>query len=395
MKYLLLNSLKFGGAERVAQILSNAHLFDKIIILENEQDYLVDVPVIKLSNHSSKENSILKTFFIPFYAWRLKKYINKNDLVVSFIERANFVNIISKVFLKHKALITLHTNISSSFKTIKKYPYYFLIKVVYPFADAIISVSEGIKNDFNSIVKFKGWNDVIYNPLDLESINNLRNESIDFSDDFLENSIITVGRLFYQKSQWVLLKIFSDLLAYHPDLKLVIIGDGDLRDDLINYAKKLKLNIFSIFSQSDKNIDSSYNVYFLGFRNNPYKFMARSKIFSLTSVSEGMPMVILEAMACGLPIISSDCNYGPREILIKGDKTFGIILPVLKFNIKNNFNFRDPDYVKWIKSFNDLLDDKQKINLYKELSSIRSNDYSIDDIKNVWQRVFEVVKTLN
>jgi len=184
-KYLLINSLKFGGAERVAQILANAEVFDEVILLEDEKDYSLNIPISKLSQHTNKTSPVLKTLFIPIYAWRLHKIINKGDIVVSFIERANFVNIISKLFFNHKTIITLHSNISLSFKTIKKYPYYILIKILYPKADAVISVSNGVNNDFKNIVNFKKYNSIINNPIDIKLINNLKDRPVSFSEEFL------------------------------------------------------------------------------------------------------------------------------------------------------------------------------------------------------------------
>lgn len=395
MKYLLINSLKFGGAEKVAQTLADAGVFDKVIILENDQDFLLNIPVLKLSEHNYKTSSIFKIVFIPFYAWRLRKIINKNDIVVSFIERANFVNIISKIFFGHKAIIALHTNISSSFKTAKKYFYYLLIKILYPRADAALAVSQGINDNFKKIVRFKGYNSVIYNPLDLKSVNNLKNETPGFSGELLKNSIITVGRLFYQKAQWVLLKVFSDILRLHPGVKLFIVGDGDLRDELLDYAAGLKLKVFSIFSRPLGDINSSYDVYFLGFQKNPYKFMARSAVFALSSVSEGLPMVVLEAMACGLPVISSDCDYGPREILIDNDKRFGLLVPVLDFKLSDNsdnIDAADKKYTEWLETLASLLDSQETRDNYKRLSLARAEDFSVEGIKNIWQELFKRIE---
>ncbi len=392
MKYLLINSLKFGGAEKVAQILASAGVFDKVIMLENEQDFPLDIPVASLSKHSYKTNSLLKTIFIPVYAWRLHKIISKDDVVVSFIERANFVNIFSKIFLRHQAIIALHANISSSFKTAKKYLYYLLIKILYPRADAVIAVSQGINDDFRKIIKFSGYNSVIYNPIDLSSLNELKGEVLGFPEEIMQKSIITVGRLFYQKSQWVLLEIFRNLLSRHPGIKLFIVGDGDLREKLLDRAASLGLKVFSAFSQPLEDIVPSYDVYFLGFQKNPYKFMARSKIFSLSSVSEGLPMVVLEAMACGLPVISSDCDYGPREILVSGDKKFGLLVPVLDYKISDNIDATDKRYGEWLAAFSELLNGEEKREELRELSLARAEDFSIGKIKDVWQKLFKMME---
>ncbi|MFA6194136.1 MAG: glycosyltransferase [Patescibacteria group bacterium] len=392
MRYLLINSLKFGGAEKVAQILSDAGVFDKIITLEDEQDFPLGVPIMKLSGHTQATSSALKTIFIPVYAWRLRRILRGGDVVVSFIERANFVNICAKIISGHKAVIALHTNISSSFKTLKKYPYYLLIKMLYPRADAVISVSKGINDDFKRIISFKRYNSVIYNPIDLISVNSLKSEVLGFSDELMQNSLITVGRLFYQKAQWTLLKTFSGLLGKIPGAKLFIIGDGDLRGQLLAYAAGLGLKVFSVFSNPIAEIDSSYDVYFLGFQKNPYKFMARATVFVLSSVSEGMPMVVLEAMACGLPVVSSDCNYGPREILLSGGKKFGLLVPVLDYKISEDIDTADKGHGEWLEAFSGLLNDEEKRREYQELSLARAEDFSISQIKAIWRELFEKIE---
>ncbi|MDP2944062.1 MAG: glycosyltransferase, partial [bacterium] len=262
----------------------------------------------------------------------------------------------------------------------------------YPRADAVVAVSQGINDNFKKIVKFKGYNPVIYNPLDLKSINNLKNEALGFSEELLGNSVVTVGRLFYQKAQWVLLKVFSDVLRLNPGVKLFIIGDGNLREKLLDYAAGLGLKVFSIFSRPLEEINASYDVYFLGFQKNPYKFMARATIFALSSVSEGMPMVVLEAMACGLPVVSSDCDYGPREILASGDKKFGLLVPVLNYKITDNIDTADKGYEKWLDAFASLLNDGTKRREYQELSLARAEDFSVEKIKPVWQELFERIE---
>jgi len=178
-------------------------------------------------------------------------------------------------------------------------------------------------------------------------------------------------------------------LIKNPNVKLFIIGDGDLREKLLAYAKDLNLKVFSIFTQSIKEINSIYNIYFLGFQENPYQFVAKSTIFALSSVSEGSSMVILEAMACGLPILSSDCDYGPREILTARDKKFGILLPVLDFQMSDNIDVSDKKYQAWVNAFSDIFNDKDKRDNYKQLSLSRANDFSVDDVKIIWQNLFK------
>lgn len=402
MRYLLLNSLKSGGAERVAQTLSATGLFDGIILLERDCDYEVDIPVFFLSNHTYKTNRIWKTLFIPMYAWRINKIITKNDLLISFAERANFSNVVSSLVNKHKTVLTLHTNPQIAFKSRKNFIYYFLIKILYPNSDAIIPVSKGIETTILNMIKYNGIIKVINNPVDIKKIENLSKETLNESWNFLFNKqvIVNVGRLSWPKGQWNLLRIFSYVLKNKQQVKLLILGEGELSVFLKEYALKLGLKVFY---KSDSELpNDSFDVFFLGYQENPYKFYKQSTIFVLSSLFEGLPMAIIEAMACGVPVISSDCNFGPREIInslnMRENKInfphyadFGILLPV-PIGAINEVEKQSNDDV-WIKTISNILDDKDKQQNYSKLSLKRVKDFSLEKIKKDWENLFKQIGT--
>lgn len=120
-----------------------------------------------------------------------------------------------------------------------------------------------------------------------------------FKDKF---SFIHVGRFFPQKNHINLIRAFSKL--NREDSQLILLGKGGEEGDTFNMSKKLVEELHL----QDK-------VIFIGFDNNPFKYLKRSHVFVLSSDFEGLPMAILEAMSIGLPIISTDCSTGPREIL--------------------------------------------------------------------------------
>jgi hypothetical protein len=143
-KHILINSLSGGGAERVAVNLFKALDFENFFLLEKDIKY--DVPkerVIYLSNYDLKTSSILKTFFIPVYALRLKKYLKQEDVVISFLERANYVNILTSLFTKHKAIVSVRMSQISG--RAKFHPYNLLSKWLYPRAEIVVVISHGIK----------------------------------------------------------------------------------------------------------------------------------------------------------------------------------------------------------------------------------------------------------
>jgi glycosyltransferase involved in cell wall biosynthesis len=383
MKYLILNSLKFGGAERVAQILANNGVFDKIILLENEKDFDIDIPIVFLSQHNSKTSRIWKTFFIPVYVFRLRRFLIKDDVIVSFSERANFVNLVSKFFLKNKAFISIRTNIEASFKNRKKFFYFLLIKLLYPRADLLISVSDGVKKKVDEVLKIQDNSRslVIKNPVDLENIDKRKKEGTFFSNNFYFKSLISSGRLSEEKNYSFLLKVFQESLKKEPGLKLLILGDGPLRDDLLSLSESLNLKTFSVFNNDI--LDESYNVYFMGYQENPYKFLYRAKIFISTSFFEGFPNIILEALACGLTVISSDCPYGPREILSRRGEEES---ELGDYGVLMSLNFLE-DEKKWTDVIIKLLESPNILSKYKEKGRIRSSDFIVKNIGAKWTNI--------
>jgi len=122
--------------------------------------------------------------------------------------------------------------------------------------------------------------------------------------------IIAVGRLTKAKDYPTFLRAFS-LICKKRKAHLVILGEGEERKNLENLIHKLNL---------------PENVAFLGFQKNPYKYMQKASVFVLSSKREGFPNVIVEAMTCGVPVISTNCQSGPNEIIKNGEN--GILVPV-------------------------------------------------------------------
>jgi N-acetylgalactosamine-N,N'-diacetylbacillosaminyl-diphospho-undecaprenol 4-alpha-N-acetylgalactosaminyltransferase len=290
----LINSMEGGGAERVLSILLKRLSFKPVlIVLEDKFDYDIskEVKIIKFS--SSLDNNFSKIWNLIFSPFKLKKIIKKNniDLVVSFMERSNYINILAR-FLgsKHKIYISERCNPTAwySNKDLKSLFNLFMIKRLYKKADLIIANSIGVKeclaNDF-SLEDVK----VIYNPLDFEEIDELAKEELEEKDLFESPVIISVGRVIKEKGYEYLIRAFKIVKKRIPEAKLIILGKGGLNNEK--------------------------DVYFLGWKKNPFKYLAKSDIFVFSSLTEGFPNSLLEAMACRLPVISFDCPSGPKEII--------------------------------------------------------------------------------
>ncbi|WP_353684454.1 glycosyltransferase [Thermodesulfovibrio sp. 3907-1M] len=394
----LINSLAGGGAERVLIRILSFLKPKKVFLLEREINYPVDESLVEiLSKHSIRTNPILKTLYIPLYALRLSSKLENSSTVVSFLERANFVNVLSKSFKKHKAIISVRMDQESGHKGLRKLNS-LLIKIFYPRADLVIAVSKGVKESLIRLGVPEEKIKVIYNPYPIEEIQGLTKEPLyEYEVIFKNPVLITAGRLTKQKGQWHLLRIFKKLKEEFPELKLVILGEGELKEYLFKLSQTLGLKTF--VWDRDK-LSEDFDVYFLGFQKNPFKFIGRAELFVFPSLWEGFPNALVEAMACGVPVVSSDCRSGPREILAP-DRDFrietqepefaeyGVLMPVFEVKFKKADEPLEEKEIMWAETLRRLLiDDKLRAH-YSQRALERAEDFRIEKIIEEWRWVLE------
>lgn len=308
-----------GGAERVISLLlkeleNEQNLKVHFLMMEEGIEYDLPKSITPKILSNSKKSGIQKLLELPFIAWKLKNYIKENniDMVMSFLYRPNYINILAKIFgSNHKSII----NIRSTTSRYKNEGFLgkinlFLINNLFDKSDLIISNSKGVDEDLKSLMNITTNTKVIYNPVDIEYINSKKSICEDVDFEFKENKkyIISVGRLIPLKRNMDLIKAFFELQKSDDSLELIFLGDGILKDNLINDCVKLNIK---------------EKVHFLGNVKNPFYYLNKSDLFVLNSEIEGFPNVLVEAMACGLPVISSDCKSGPREIL--EDEKYGLL----------------------------------------------------------------------
>ncbi|MCD4667125.1 MAG: glycosyltransferase [Sulfurimonas sp.] len=315
-------TMQKGGAERVISLLLKEYMKDNnlnihFIQMEDGSDYELpkDIKQIILSN--SNKSGIRKLIELPLVAWQLSKYIKENniDIVMSFLYRPNYINILARLFsTKHRAVINIRSTTSRYLNEgLLGKVNLFLINNLFNKADLIASTSKGVDKDLKSLVNITTDTKVIHNPVDIEYINYKKEICEDIKFNFKEDIkyIISVGRLIPLKRNKDLINAFNQLQKNDNNIELIFLGEGILKNDLINYCEELKIN---------------NKVYFLGNVKNPFYYLNKSDIFVMNSEIEGFPNVLVEAMACGLPVISSDCKSGPSEIL--KDEKYGYLYPV-------------------------------------------------------------------
>lgn len=303
----LLHSFCIGGVEKVTINLANElaknEIVTEIIVLEDKgelKEYINPNVVIRNLNSKRARYCILK----------LAKYLHteKPNWLILPKEYLAILGIISKyLFLSRtKILICFHTNLSthtkyskSSFEKVIPYILRLLLPIV---SDEIVAVSESIADDVSSFLRIKRKKlKVIYNPVVSQELYIKSLERIDhpwFIKDTIP-IIITIARLTKAKNIPLLIEAFH-LIRKKRNVRLVIIGEGEEREKIEGLVEKLGIR---------------EDVWLAGSKRNPLPYLARSRLFVLSSIWEGLPTSIIEALALGIPVVATNCVGGIREIL--------------------------------------------------------------------------------
>lgn len=248
----------------------------------------------------------------------LISYIKQHqpDVLLSFQNTANIVAISTKILTRGKTKFVIREgntpSISLANSKLRQDRWLLrLLPWIYPMADAIVAISKGVASDLLSLMRPKEIT-VIYNPVVGNDLIKKSRYSVKhpWFAPGMPPVIITVGRLTQQKDHETLLLAFKKVRE-ECEVNLLILGEGEERPFLEALVSKMNL-------QNDVSMP--------GFVNNPYPYMSNADVFVLSSRWEGFGIVIAEAMACGTPVVSTDCPSGPAEILENG--RYGKLVPV-------------------------------------------------------------------
>ena len=315
----LINELGGGGAERVLVTLAN-HLHDRmgfdvaIATLEQGPSAYPLSPGIEvrpLWTHRVTHGPG-KLLSLPLAALAFARFVrhHRSDAAISFLVRANLVMVMSCRFgnrlppvISERAVSTPYSGSSPVAVVMRT-----LVRRLYPQAHAIVAISAGVKTSLERLGVPADRVRVIYNPQNLDEIRAIAATADRTAGDAFR--VVTAARLTGQKDLPTLLRAFRAVHDEDARARLVILGEGPDAISLRQLAREL-------------GIDDA--VEWRGWAP-PYRVMAESDVFVLSSRYEGFANVIVEAMACGLPVVSTDCRSGPSEILAGGEH--GILVPV-------------------------------------------------------------------
>ena len=330
-----------------------------LILVTKKGPYLKQVP----------KNIKIIGFFIPTMKFRtlssiipLLFYLKKEkpNILITASTSCNIIAVVTRI-LSHsqvKIIIGVHNTFSIAKKELRLFRRIVTLKLMqllYPKADAVVAVSKGVADDLPRTINIPRQKiKVVYNPIINSEIYKKAKGKVDhlyFADPSFK-VIIGVGRLTQQKDFSTLINAFAKV-RQKAKTRLIILGEGEDRQKLEELIQRLKL---------EKDVSLP------GFVDNPYAYMARSDVFVLSSRWEGLPTVLVEAMACGIPVVSTNCKSGPAEILENGK--YGKLVPV-----------RDVDALAGA-----ILETLENP-LSSDILKARANDFSVEKAANEYLKV--------
>lgn len=304
MKLLFyISSIKGGGAARVMVNIANTLCIDNevhfVTNFPDQHEYVLESKILRynLEECESKKTTLIKNKKRIIYLRKLLKKISP-DTSISFMGENNVRLIIAAQGIKTKKIISIRNDPT------KEYPssrFKRLTDLIYRNADGIVFQTEDAKQFFSTKVQNKSR--IIFNQVDPKFYQ---------WNDFPGEYIIACGRLSKQKNYPLMLDAFKLVLEEYPNEKLNIYGDGDLRKELEMYAASIGI---------------TNSVFFKGFSTNMIENYKEAKMLIMTSDYEGMPNVMLEALASSVPVVSTDCPCGGPKMIIKNGIN-GFLVPV-------------------------------------------------------------------
>lgn len=302
---LITVTLSDGGAERCAATLShflhqhNCEVHNVVFAGEIVYDYSGEL--LHLGKLKEKTNSLLSRFQ-RFKA--LKAYLKQHqfDFIIDFrVKRFYLQELILHQFIYGSFIQTIHSRKLDSYLPKNK----FLAQLLYRNCNKMVVVSKSIEAEIQKDYGFKNIIQ-IYNPIDVAKVNSLTQTPIDV--DY--NYILAVGSMHKNVKQFDhLIECYSNSILPQNNIKLIILGNGKLKTNWMQLAKEL---------------NQEENVQFLGSVSNPFPYYKKALFSVLTSKYEGMPMVLLESLSCGTPVVAYDCDSGPSEMIT--DKHNGLLI---------------------------------------------------------------------
>lgn len=350
-----INSIGGGGAERV--IVHVASLFSKngynVIMVtsfskKNEYPLEAGIKYISLEKADEKQSWIKRNISRVVKLRNICKK-EKPDVVISFMAEPNYRALVATFGMKVKNIISVRSDPNYEYAGIIGN---FLGKYLLPVADGCIFQTEDAKNWFPKKLQKKSR--IICNAV--------REEFYEVNYKPVSDRIVTCGRLEEAKNHKLLIDVFTAIAAKYPEAKLLIYGEGKMKDKL---QKQISKN----------GMDN--RIQLMGRTNNVAEILAEACVFILPSIVEGMPNALMEAMAVGVPCISTDCPCGGPRMLLRAEKT-GIL-------VRNN------DQTEMVNALDYFLENKERRLSYGRNAKRAAEKYRSKYVFQEWKEYVEYI----
>ncbi|MEM9906859.1 MAG: glycosyltransferase [Cyanobacteria bacterium P01_D01_bin.44] len=321
---LFIPNLDGGGAERVmlhlAEGFAERGLKVDLVVARAQGAYLSKIPnSVRLVNLDARSPLLL------FKTLALKQYLQQErpTFLISTLDIFNAATWAKRLAgVNTQVVMCVQTNLSQQFQDrhgalMQKFKWA-VVQSFYPWADTIVTASAGVAQDLaqNAKIPMEQMT-VIHNPVVTPDFSRRAQQSVEhpwFAAD-QPPVLLGVGRIVKQKSFATLIQAFARVRQRCP-ARLMILGETDPREPQVKPELELLIEKFGLGD----------DIQFLGFVENPYAYMAKANVFVLSSIYEGFGNVVAEAIATGTPVVSTDCESGPAEILDHGQ--YGELVPV-------------------------------------------------------------------
>ncbi len=314
---LFLPSIGYGGAERVTinlaeGLVAKGYDIDLVYVTSDDPPLITDIPAGVNLVDLDAGRVVASLPGLIRYLRRVRPIA-----LLSALEHTNIIALLAAKLAGTgtRVVVSVHTTLSravqdSPLLRARLFPY--LIRRLYPWAARVVAVSEAARDDLLATTGLHPDSvRVILNPVVTPSL--FRKGAEPLSHPWLSTGeapvILAVGRMVTAKNFELLIRAFARLRKQMP-ARLIILGEGELLPRLQSLTQRLEV---------------AADVQMPGFTENPYAYMARADLFVLSSNFEGLPTVLIEALALGTPVVATDCPSGPREIL--GGGRYGILTP--------------------------------------------------------------------
>ena len=273
----------------------------------------------------------------------------KPDYIISFVFTTNILILLATRFLNCPLIISERNHPDYAMMT--RLTWYWLRRVLYPMADHLVVQTREIKDWFH---RYNNSIHIIANP-----VGTVQEVAETSSEVTLPSgkSIVAMGQLSPQKGFDLLLKVFAKIHQTYKEWNLIILGTGPMKEELVLQAGQLGIERY---------------LHLPGLVTNPFSVLKKCDLFVLSSRYEGLPNVLLEAMACGLPVVSFDCPSGPSEVI--RDKVNGLLVPL-----------KDLDALQdAIESL--IKDEKLRLSLGREAVKVQ-DQFSLEKVMSQWNNL--------